>query len=253
MSDRVDLSPFNLIILTPIGSRPDDTYCSALDKTMQLIREYGGQVEVFKTRGISDVYYARSKLFGAFLRNKKYTHALMVDDDMEFTPEDVVWFLLLKRDMLAAVGVKKVFPIEFAWNMVGDDGKQLPLIHELETNVCEVPFVGAAFMMISRNCAERLAASYPELQYDSVDKVVEYDIFHPIILVDKTGNRRRLADDFAFCYRWRQIGGKVEVKLDCTIGHTGHHTFKGNLLHHLTTTTPDFNPQYAVFPNGEAT
>jgi hypothetical protein len=252
MSDRVNLSEFNLLILTPIGSRPDDTYCSALDKTMQLIREYGGQVEVFKTRGISDIYYARSKLFGAFLRNKKYTHALMIDDDMEWQPEEVVWFLLLKRDMLAAVGTKKVFPIEFAWNMVGDDGKQMPLIHETETNVAEVPFVGAAFMMISRNCAERLAAAYPELQYDSVEKNVETDIFSPIILTDKSGNRRRLADDFALCYRWRKIGGKVEVKLDVTLGHTGSHTFKGNLLHHLTTNNRDFNPQYAVFPNAAA-
>lgn len=252
MSDRVDLSAFNLLILTPIGSRPDDTYNSSLDKTMQLIREYGGQVEVFKTRGISDIYYARSKLFGAFLRNKKYTQALMIDDDMEFMPEDVVWFLLLKRDMLAAVGTKKVFPTEFAWNMKGDDGKPWPLLLETDTNVAPVPFVGAAFMMISRNCAERLAAAYPELQYDTDDKTVEYDIFQPLIITDPTGNRRRLADDFAFCWRWRKIGGEVEVKLDCTLGHTGGHTFKGNLYHHLTSSQRDNDHQYAQFPHAAA-
>lgn len=249
-NDRIDLSEFNLIILTPIGSRPDDTYSSSLDKTLQLIREYGGKAEVFKTKGISDIYYARSKLFGAFVRNKQYTHALMIDDDMSWTPEDVIWFLLLKRDMLAAVGTKKLYPIEFAWNMTGDDGNQWRLEHELETNVCQVPFVGAAFMMITRNCADRLVAAYPELEYDSVDKIVEYDIFSPIIFKDPKGNRRRLADDYALCYRWRKIGGKVEVKMDVTLGHTGGHTFSGNLMHHLTTNNQDFNQGYAFFsPN----
>ena len=232
---KVDLSPYNLLIATPMATgRPEYPYNSALDQTKQLIRQYGGKVECFNTIGVSDIYYARSKLFGAFLRNTQFTHMIMIDDDMGFTPEDVIWFLLLQRDMIAAIGPKKKYPIEYAWNMTDENGKLWPLIHELETNVCEVPFAGAAFMMISRGCAEKIATAYPELEYDLED-TVEYSVFDSIII-----NRRRFSEDYAFCLRWRKLGGKVYVKMDVTLTHTGSHTFTGNLLHHIMQNQPGF-------------
>lgn len=238
MEDKVDLTGISLLIATPMMSgQPQDEYCSSLDRTKQLIRLHGGQVEQFKTKYVSDIAYARSKLFGAFLRNKQYTHVLMIDDDMGWDAEQVVWFLLLKRDFIAAAGPKKKFPIEYAYNLVGDNGKIQPLYHELETNVAEIPFVGGAFVMLSRDCVERMASAYPELQYEVDPGVKEYAVFDPIIIPPN----RRLAEDYAFCWRWRKIGGKVEVKMDCSLTHTGSHTFTGNLYDHLCKTEPSFN------------
>lgn len=240
--NKVDLSPYNLLIATPMATgRPEDVYCTAVENTRQLIRMHGGKVENFKTKYVSDIYYARSKLFGAFLRAKQFTHMIMVDDDMGFTPEDVVWMLLLQRDMIAAVGPKKVYPIEYAFNMIGDDGKPALLYHETETNVAEVPFVGAAFMMISRACAEKMATAYPELEYEVENGVTEHSIFDSVII-----NRRRLSEDYAFCWRWRKLGGKVYVKMDCTITHTGSHTFTGNLYEYLLKTQPSFSQDVKV-------
>jgi len=253
METRVDLSEFNLLIATPMmNGQPDDTYNTSLDNTKQLIRQYGGKVENFKTKFIADVAYARSALFGAFLRNKDYTHCLMIDDDMGWTPEDVVWMLLLKRDFIAAVGPKKCHPPVYAFTMLGDDGKEQVLYHELETNVATIPFVGGAFVMISRECVERMAEAYHDLQLLSTNEQTEFAVYDPIIINDHRGEkRRRLSEDYAFCYRWRQIGGKVEVKMDVTLTHTGNHTFTGNLYSHLTTTKQDFNQGYAFF-NGQA-
>lgn len=239
--DKIDLSPYNLLIATPMASgKPDDTYNTSLDQTRQMIRHYGGKVENFKTKWVADISLARSKLFGAFLRNPQYTHLLMIDDDMGWKPEEVAWFLLLNRDFLAAVGPKKKYPIEFAFNAVGDDGKIAPLYHELETNVTELPFVGGAFVMISRDCAEKMAAAYPELQYEVDPGVTEYAVFDPKIL--HSGDmKRRLSDDYAFCYRWRKIGGKIYVKLDVELQHSGNHTFSGNLLDYFVQTEPSFS------------
>ena len=232
--NRVDLSPFNLLIATPMATgRPEDEYNTAVEKLKYLIHEHGGKCERFKIKYVSDVYYARSRLFGTFMRAKEFTHMIMIDDDMGFDPVDVVWMLLLQRDMVAAVGVKKKFPIEFAWNLHDENGKQWPVEHELDTNVCKVPFVGAAFMLISRNCAERIAASYPELEYD-LEENVEYSVFDSIIV-----GRRRLSEDYAFCLRWRKIGGDVFVKMDITLTHTGSYTFTGNLLETLMNNQPN--------------
>lgn len=232
MINEVNLTGINLLIATPqADGKPDDTYCVSLDNTKQLIRQHGGGVENFKTKGVSDIAFARSKLFGAFLRNKQYTHMLQIDDDMAWCPEEVIWFLTLKRDFLAAAGPKKVLKEEFAFNLIGDDGKKWPLRHELDTNVTRLPFVGGAFVMISRNCAERMAQSYPELEYN-VENINEYALYDPIILNDGK-NKRRLSEDYAFCYRWRKIGGHIEVKMDVTLQHTGPHTFSGNLYNYF--------------------
>jgi hypothetical protein len=238
MNDTVDLSAYNLIIATPMADgRPEDAYNASLDNTKQLIRQYGGTVANFKTKYIADIYLARAKLFSFFLRHKEATHLLMIDSDQDWKPEDVIWMLLLNRDFLAAVSCKKLYPLEFAFNMVAEDGKLAPLYHELETNVASVPFVGAAFMMISRACAEKMAASYPELEYKNPDGDMEYAVFDPIIL---EAGRRRLSEDYSFCSRWRAIGGKVEVKMDVNLGHTGAHRFSGSLLDYFTKTQPSF-------------
>lgn len=241
IEDKIDLSPYNLLIATPMAAgHPDDTFNVALDNTKQMIRQYGGTVKNVKTKWVADISLARSKLFGFFLRDKEATHMLMIDDDMSWQPEEVAWFLLLNRDFLAAVGPKKKYPIEFAFNAVGDDGKIVPLFHELETNVTELPFVGGAFVMITKSCAEKIAAAYPELEYEVDPGVTEFGVFDPIIIHD--GNmRRRLSEDYAFCYRYRKIGGKINVKLDVTLQHTGSHTFTGNLYQHFLETQPSFS------------
>jgi hypothetical protein len=232
MNDKVDLSHINLLILTPIGDRSEYKYNSALDKTKQIIRQHGGQVECFNTIGVSEISFARSRLIGAFHRAKQFTHCMMIDADQSWEPEEVVWFLLLKRDMLAAISCKKTYPIEFAWNMTDENGKLWPLHHELETNVTTVPFAGAAFMMLSRSCIDRMIAAYPELEYDLED-TVEYGLFDPMII-----NRRRFAEDYSFCYRWRRIGGEVEVKMDVNLSHIGSHTFTGQLMDYLLKNQP---------------
>ncbi len=111
------------------------------------------------------------------------------------------------------------------------------MYHELETNVAEIPFIGGAFVMISRDCAERMVKAYPELEYIAPDGETDYAVFDPIILKEN-GQKRRLSEDYAFCYRWRKIGGKVEAKMDVTLTHTGSHTFKGSLLEYLATDNP---------------
>lgn len=239
MSDVINLSPFNLLIATPIANGcPDDAYSMSLDYTKQLFRQYGGKAECYKIKYIADIYYARARLFSFFLRNKQFTHMIMIDADQDWIPEDVIWMLLAKRDFIAAVSCKKKYPLEFAYSMIGDDGKKCILYHELETNIAEIPFVGGAFLMISRSCAERMAASYTELEYKNLDGDTDYAVFDPIILME---GRRRLSEDYAFCYRWRKIGGKVEVKMDVNLGHTGSHRFSGSLYNHLLETQPGFN------------
>jgi hypothetical protein len=44
---------------------------------------------------------------------------------------------------------------------------------------------------------------------------------------------RYLSEDYAFCRRWRDIGGKVHVDLQCKLMHLGQHLFRGDLAESL--------------------
>jgi hypothetical protein len=50
------------------------------------------------------------------------------------------------------------------------------------------------------------------IRYDEVDKCHHYD-----------------SEDYSFCLRWRALGGTIKILADADVGHTGLHTFKGNL------------------------
>ena len=44
---------------------------------------------------------------------------------------------------------------------------------------------------------------------------------------------RYLSEDYAFCRRWRDMGGKIWVDLDCKLMHLGQHLFGGDLAESL--------------------
>lgn len=246
--DRMDLSSFNLLICVPIGDgKPNDIFNVSLDQTKQMFREYGGDVSVFKVKYVADIAFARSKLLGAFHRDKKFSHMMFIDSDQGWNAVDIAYLLLLNREFIGAVSCKKVYPLEFAYQLLNDESQPIPLYHEVETNVAEIPYIGGAFVMLSRSCVDKMVNAYPELAYDMPDKVVEYALFDPMIINVSDAPRRRLSEDFSFCHRWAKIGGKVYCKLDVTLQHEGQHVFTGNLFSHLTTTQRDFNHGYATF------
>ncbi len=241
--DKIDLSNCHILIASPImDGRVDFVYHNSIIRTKTLLEQLGAKVQTLATKYCADVYLAREKLFGAFLRIPEATHMLSIDSDMGWDEKDVVTMLLLKKDFLAAVGPKKLYPITFAYNLSDDNFKQLPMVHEIETNVAEVSEVGGAFVLMTRECCQKMADSYPELQYHGDHDVIEYGIYDPLYIHSDDGSLiRRLSEDYAFCYRWRKIGGKVEVLLDVTLQHVGNHTFIGNLLDYCIAQDPDFN------------
>jgi hypothetical protein len=40
--------------------------------------------------------------------------------------------------------------------------------------------------------------------------------------------RRHLSEHYEFCRRWRDIGGKIRVDLQCKLLHLGQHNFRGD-------------------------
>ena len=41
-------------------------------------------------------------------------------------------------------------------------------------------------------------------------------------------SKRYLSEDFTFCHRWREMGGKIHVDINCDLTHTGTYDWKGS-------------------------
>jgi len=233
MTTTEPLSHINLMVATPSSA---NTYCgdyvASLIITKENIEHFGGNLAWQKFPHCSDLCHARNKIIGNFVKMTDYTHLLLVDDDMGWVADDVIRMLLLNKDFISGAGPKKKFPMEFCCSNRSDedDEKVSPTFyHEGETLLMESYYVGAGFVLLSRSCAERMTEAYQDLVYlDSFDKEKEVGLYDPVMVTKKDGVYRYF-DDFAFCYRWRMIGGKVLILPDIQLKHTGNYTFEGKL------------------------
>jgi hypothetical protein len=222
---RPDLKGVSLYIGTPSGAgQYDRRYVRALMQTVEMIRAAGGEVDWGEMPYCADLSHARARILGAFLRSR-HTHWLMIDDDMGWSPHDVLRLLQTKLDLVGGAGPKKMYPLRFCIHSRDEFGREVYGAYHENTDTLEVTGIGTGFLMASRSCIERMVAAYPELIFDPGEGQTEHALFDPIIV-----NKTRYSDDFAFCYRWRKIGGAVHVLPGVKLAHVGAHCFEGSLL-----------------------
>ena len=196
----------------------------------------------------------RNTIVRKFLAEEHFTHLFWIDSDIAFTPGAVFRLLLADRDVAAGV-----YPMKsFKWPDDGISGgmtyKQFQLRHTdypfnpIHQGAGKVsPYVDAegfvevaeaptGFMVIKRGVFTEMMKRYPELNYvpdgpPNHPQAHLHWLFFDCMTDPDSG--RYLSEDFAFCRRWRDIGGKVWADLECKLGHLGQHMFWGDLAESL--------------------
>ena len=100
----------------------------------------------------------------------------------------------------------------------------------------EVAEAPTGFMVIKRHVFYEMMRRYPELQYvpdGPADNPLAkfYWLFFDCMVDPNSG--RYLSEDYAFCRRWRDMGGKVYADLNSELVHLGQHLYRGNLAESL--------------------
>ena len=220
-----DWTGVSIMLSTPsMASRPEALWMISLFATLEEFRRLGVKCQWSLERYNADIGLARSHILSEFMRSD-FSHLLMIDDDMTWEIPAIHRMVYANEPFVAVAGPKKRYPLKFAASHVDDNNDPLPLVTDPDKAIAEVTSVGAAFTLIRRDCVEKMIAAYPELEYVGGDGKIGYGLFLPAI-----ENRRWLPEDFAFCQRWRKIGGKVYICPDVPLGHIGAHEFKGDLM-----------------------
>lgn len=185
---------------------------------------------------------ARSRLAAGFLGHPEATHILFVDADIGFAPENVFRLLDCGKPVVAAVCPLKHIDWEKARAAAkaGVEDLQAAAIGyvvrfiptpdksvEVEDGIARVAYGGTGFLMIRREALQRMADAHPELRAvldDGAEAVMVFDT----LLEPETGEY--LSEDYAFCRRWRDLGGDIWADVQARLTHVGHAAYTGSLI-----------------------
>lgn len=227
----------SVMICTPIARNPVWQYTASLASTLLFLQQHNIRVTFHFVVGNSVVHRARNELAAHFLASD-YTDLLFIDDDMQFAPESILRLLASDKALIGGAGRMRCDspnsdPSVWCWRPIhGDDGS----LTQDEMGAVEVRGFGAAFMLINRRVLADMALAHPEwkrpgLAAWSQDLRDHYFEFFTQNECDEFGE---LSEDYGFCHRWRQMGGRVWVDPTIRLGHVGAHTFTGTVEEILT-------------------
>ena len=184
---------------------------------------------------------SRNKLVSVFLDNPQATHLMFIDADIVFKPEYIKRMLAFDQDVVAGMypvknidwsAVQKKLSPNMTQDQLQEAGLNLVGLPypkpegEERDGFVTAAYAGTGFKLIKRGVFEKMIAAFPETKYSvaqtfprtTANSGNQYALFD--CFIDKmTGVY--LSEDFAFCQRWRQIGGKIWLDTKSPLTHIG--------------------------------
>tara|TARA_R110000744_G_scaffold309473_1_gene417356 strand:- start:207 stop:1013 length:807 start_codon:yes stop_codon:yes gene_type:complete len=236
--EQVKEKNYKIFIGTPCygGMLAQEYVNGILNVTFQCLMS-GIPVEIYLAGNESLIPRGRNHIVAEFMASNS-THLLFIDADIRFSTDSV--FKLLRADRGVTCGaypLKKV-PIEYVINFPP----------EAQTNskekLVEVTDCGTGFMMIKREAIAAMQDAHPELHYTGdLETGYRADVSDPIkmsllkenlyslfdTMHDTENNNNYLSEDFTFCRRWQNSGGKVWLDPTIKLDHLGKFTYTGDV------------------------
>jgi hypothetical protein len=262
-----------ICILTPCYNGSCFTsYVSSLMNTVTLLQHFKIAYQIEFCNNDSLVSRARNNLLAKAMMDPKMTHVLFIDADITWNPPDVLKLLLANKLVVGGI-----YPLkQYNWSKMAQDPstiqqwvsqqkdnnvfKNYPteqyIQHKLlnynvthqsntltiENNLCEVKHIACGFMMIKRNTIELMQQAFPSTKYiDDVAFLTPEQSQQAYALFEcGVEEGRYLSEDWMFCNRWKNMGGKIYSDITINLTHTGTQHFSGSYLTSLLgETAPD--------------
>ncbi|WP_068115235.1 hypothetical protein [Tropicimonas marinistellae] len=176
------------------------------------------------------VEVGRDKAAALMLR-EGFTHLLFIDADIAFEPGDVAALIAADKPLVAgAYRVKSDRGGErYALRMSA--GGDCTTNWDADAQAFEADGVGTGFMLIRREVFERMREAMPELAHRDEGADQELWAFFELFVKDGV----RVGEDYRFCQRWRDLGGKVWVMPGLDLRHYGRSVWRGRMADTIPT------------------
>ncbi len=249
-------SSIKIMVCTPCHSEVSMHYTQAVLK-FQLECMKRNIMVSFSLLKSSLVTQGRNLCVAEFLNHKdNYDYLLFIDSDISFKSETIFKMIDADKDIIACPYPMKLFETNKMWKKIKEtdmikseedllsSGYMYPIkIGEnkliVDKGVMEVTHAPTGCMLIKRNVIDKLIAKHPELEIyqptvingKETKKENFYNLFDTL---HDPETKRYFGEDFGFCQRWTDIGGKVYVYVMDHISHIGEHEYCGRFYDMLT-------------------
>lgn len=230
-------------------------YFLSLMNTKKLFDKIGIKHIFLYTKQESLVQRARNSIVGYALEIPDVTHIFFIDADIQWNEFDVLLLLENNVDIVGGIYPKKAYNFKRMINVDeilktkennkynGDISDELYLKHHLvdynlngcgntkiENGLLEVRHIATGFMMIKRQVFEKLIEAHPEWEYkDDIHNPpvnTKFYSFFDCVIKDM----HYLSEDWTFCDRWRETGGKIYANITIPLVHIGTIAYEGRIL-----------------------
>ena len=248
---NVGTSPHRIMVCTPCHSDVSMHYCQAVLK-FQMACSKEGILCSFTLLKSSLVTQGRNLCVAEFLNHPdNYTHLLFIDSDIDFNYKTIFKMLDFDKDVISCPYPMKLISWDKIWRRV--DTKEDAIKNEkdlatagftfpvkvedrysinVDRGLIELTHAPTGCMLIKRNVIEKMIKEYPHLEVyqptningKEVKKDNMYNLFDTL---HDPNTKRFYGEDFGFCQRWTDIGGKVYGYIDDPITHVGEYCYTG--------------------------
>lgn len=242
----MNLSGLHVFVATPCyGGLVCQGYMRSVIELLQTGPSAGFRVSVELLGYDSLVTRSRNTLVAKFLNTASATHLLFIDADISFEARNIVRMLRFGEDVVAGMYPLKMICWDDAARQhaaAGESFETAPLRYvglpaegadfESRDGFVTGTYAGAGCMLIARPALQRMTEAFPATRYSAVHTAPvpasspnQYALFDCMI-DPPTGHY--LSEDYAFCTRWRSIGGRIWLDTQAQLVHVGAHEFNGD-------------------------
>jgi hypothetical protein len=250
---EIEVKPYSIFVATPVHSDVSIHYTQALLEFQKdcFMNKVKTQFQIMKS---SLVTQGRNLCVGAFLESKM-THMLFIDSDIDFQSTSIFKMVALDKDVISIPYPLKVI----RWDKILENVQsgRFKTVEDLSTGgmtypmrlpdekkikidngVIEVTHSPTGCMLIKRSVFEKMIDKYPHLKINQptvingelIEKPFLYNFFDTIFDQEK---HQYLGEDFAFCKRWKDIGGSCHAYINDIISHIGEYQYCGKFVDEL--------------------
>lgn len=188
----------------------------------------GDSITMLEQVGNAGIADCRAILVQQFLDIKSATHLVMIDTDVVWTAGGIPRLVDHGVDFVCGMYPRRKDPLAFHFRSAMEDGKDLKI--DPKNGLLEVWGVPAGFICLSRSMLEKMVNAYADLEFKVEHKDCPGEKAYALFDSYRVpGTTEKLGEDYSFCQRWRDLGGKVWIDPRIAMGHVGLKTFAGEL------------------------
>ena len=244
-----------IFVATPVHGDVSMHYCQAALSFQRDCMQKNILIS-FSLLKSSLVQQGRNLCVSEFLSDSEnYDYLLFIDSDIDFQSKTIFKMMDLDKDIIACPYPMKTLDWDKSWRRLhaekidqADHLQKSGFTFPIKVNnkdsitvtngVMELSHAPTGCMLIKRSVIEKMIKHYPELKINQPTIVNGKEVFKPNFYnlfdcLHDPKTKEFYGEDFGFCKRWTDMGGKVHAYVLDYITHVGEYQYSGRLWDEL--------------------